>query len=148
MLCPHWSWLTILPNLQQGIALGAARRYAPPPKNRGASTSVCGRVRTPQAAHGGRRWLSCHAYSLVRQLRHGTDRRKDRAIPKCPSWAKGIITISAGTLRNDTLLAAPCTNHKQNNQSCKKIAESRLEHSNSWFESIRFVTRTDSNLLV
>jgi len=103
---------------------GGGETICPPPRK------IAAHLR-PQAAHGGRRWLSCHAYSLVRQLRHGTDRRTDRAIPKCPSWAKGIITISAGTLRNDTLLPAPCTNHKQNNQSCKKIAESRLEHSNS-----------------
>ena len=46
-------------------------------KNRGGSTSVRGRVRSPHTS-GDRRWPSC------RQLRHGTDRRTDRAIPKCP----------------------------------------------------------------
>jgi len=49
---------------KQGIAPGAARRYAPRRwqfdggKNRGGSTSVRGRVRSPHIS-GGRRWLSC-----------------------------------------------------------------------------------------
>jgi len=41
-------------------------------------------VRSPHIS-GGRRWLSCRqpACLYARQLRHGTDRRTDRAIPKC-----------------------------------------------------------------
>ena len=54
-------------------------------KNCGGSTSVHGRLRSPHIS-GGRRWLSCRqpACLLPRQLRRGTDRRTDRAIPKCP----------------------------------------------------------------
>ena len=48
-------------------------------KNRGGSTSVRGRVRSPHISGGGR-WLSCSqtACLLPRQLRHGTDRRTDK----------------------------------------------------------------------
>ena len=54
-------------------------------KNRGWSTSVRGRVRSPHIS-GGRRWLSCRPPACLypRQLRHGTDSRTDRVIPKCP----------------------------------------------------------------
>jgi len=86
---------------QQASAPRAARRYAPPPcwwqfdagKTRGGSTSVRGRVYSPHIS-GGRRWLNCRqpACLLPRQLRRGTDRRTDRAIPKCPSRA-GVITM-------------------------------------------------------
>ena len=39
----------------------------------------------PQSAHVWRRWwLNCRQPVKPRQLRHGTDRRTDRAIPKCP----------------------------------------------------------------
>ena len=84
---------------QQAIAPRAARRYAPRRrqinggKNRGGSTSVRGRIRSPHIS-GCRRWLNCRqpACLLPRQLRRGTDRRTDRAIPKCPSRA-GVITM-------------------------------------------------------
>jgi len=53
----------------------------PPPmaarsKNRGGSTSVRGRVRSPHIS-GGRRWLRCRQPACLqpRQLRHGTDGR-------------------------------------------------------------------------
>ena len=56
-------------------------------KNRRGCTSVRGRVRA-RSLHvsGGRQWLSCRqpAYLQPKQLHHGTDRRTDRAIPKCP----------------------------------------------------------------
>ena len=50
-------------------------------KNRGGSTSVRGRVRSPHIS-GARRWLSCRQPACLspRQLRHGTDRRTDRGI--------------------------------------------------------------------
>ena len=53
-------------------------------KNRGGSTSVRGRVRSPRIS-GGRRWLSCRqpAFLQPRQLRHGTDRRI-ALFQKCP----------------------------------------------------------------
>ena len=62
----------------------------PPPMavrstNRGGSTSVSGRIRSPRISGG--RWCL-----YPRQLRHGTDRRKDRAIPKCPPPYGGGIT--------------------------------------------------------
>jgi len=84
---------------QQAIAPRAARRYAPRRrqinggKNRGGSTSVRGRIRSPHIS-GCRRWLNCRqpACLLPRQLRRGTDRRTDRAISKCPSRA-GVITM-------------------------------------------------------
>jgi len=59
------SYVIILPAVfllcKQAIAPGATRRYAPRgwrSKNRGGSTSVRGRVRSPHIS-GGRRWLSC-----------------------------------------------------------------------------------------
>jgi len=62
----------------------------PPPmavrsKNRGGSTSVRGRVGSLHIS-GGRQWLSCRQPACLqpRQLRHGTERWTDRAIPKCP----------------------------------------------------------------
>ena len=70
------------------------RRMAPMAarsENRGGSTSVRGRVRSPRISVG-RRWLGCRqpACRQPRQLRYGTDgrtdRRTDRAIPKCPLW--------------------------------------------------------------
>jgi len=45
------------------------------------------RPRTGRSPHisAGRRWLSCRQPACLqpRQLRHGTDKRTDRAIPKC-----------------------------------------------------------------
>ena len=74
MSCPGHSWRALTCrrrelhlDVEQGIAPGPARRYAPPRrrqfdggKNRGGSTSVRGRVRSPHIS-GGRRWLSCRA---------------------------------------------------------------------------------------
>jgi len=53
-------------------------------------TSVCGRVRSPYIS-AGRRWLSCRQPACLqpRQLCHGTDRRADRAISKCPLPGRG-----------------------------------------------------------
>jgi len=73
----------------------AVRRWhvvSPPIKNRGGSMSACRWVRSPFATvrslhiSGGQRWLSCRQPACLqpRQLPHGTDRRTDRAIPKCP----------------------------------------------------------------
>ena len=63
---------------------GSSETICPPPmavrsKNRGGSTSVRGRVRSPHVS-GNRRWLSCRQPACLepRQLRHGTDRRTDR----------------------------------------------------------------------
>ena len=59
-------------------------------KNRGGSTSVRGRVRSPRIS-GGRRWLSCRqppCYSsgsyAMGQIDGRRDRWTDRDIPKCP----------------------------------------------------------------
>jgi len=36
--------------------------------------------------------LQAASVPIARQLRHGTDRRTDRVIPKCPPYGGGIIT--------------------------------------------------------
>jgi len=61
---------------------------------RGGSTSVRGRVRSPHIS-GGRRLLSRRQPACLwpRQLRHGTNRRTDRAIPKCPLWGGGHALV-------------------------------------------------------
>ena len=90
--------LKLVPRVKQGIAPGAARRYAPHRrlqfdggKNRGGSTSVRGRIRSPHIS-GGRR-----AYSLgscaVGLTAGRTDRSTDHAIPKCPVGRGRGITI-------------------------------------------------------
>jgi len=66
-----------------GIApMGAARRYVGRRQN---SRRIYGRVRGPHIS-GGRPWLRCRQPACLepRQPRHVTDRRTDRAIPKCP----------------------------------------------------------------
>ena len=80
---------------------GGCETICPPPrrwqfdggKNRGGSTSVRGRIRSPHIS-GGRRWLSCRYRTFIILFSLGscamgqtdgrTERRTDRAIPKCP----------------------------------------------------------------
>jgi len=87
---------------QQGIAHGAARRYAPADGSSiKKSRRIYVRPRTgPQSAH---LWwpavakLQPASVPMSRQLRHGTDRRTDHAIPKWP-LRRGIITVGYRTV--------------------------------------------------
>ena len=87
------------------ILLKQGRRDDMPPpmavrsKNRGGSKSVRGRVRSPHIS-GGRRWLSCRQAACLqpRQLRHGTDRRTNRA-----------IALSAAACGNALLVSVNCS---------------------------------------
>ena len=110
----------------------AARRYAPGRwqfdggKNRGGSTSVRGRVSSPHIS-AGRRWLSCRQPACLqpRQLRHGTDRRTDRAVPKCPLGRRH------NTASNGTHVEVGIFEARQNHVHRSQVTETLRNHTDT-----------------